>query len=80
MSWEWATFAATVVIQAIFLAVAWGKFEQRTSTNETDISSLKKSDERQWMAVNALEVRISVAESYQRGLQDGTSQMRGQRD
>lgn len=76
MNWEWATFAATVVIQALFLAVAWGKFEQRTSTNESDIAAVKTEQKETRTIVNTHEVRIAVVESYQKGLQDGTSHMR----
>lgn len=76
MNWEWATFAATVMIQALFLAVAWGKFEQRVSANELDIVSIKSTVKEQDALLNKHEVRISVAESYQKGLQDGTSHMR----
>jgi hypothetical protein len=76
MNWEWATFAATIVIQALFLAAAWGKFEQRVSSNESDITLIKSTVKEQAAMLNMHEVRISVAESYQKGLQDGTSHMR----
>lgn len=76
MNWEWATFAATVVIQALFLAVAWGKFEQRVVATERGLSGVLAEQKEHSARLNEHEVRISVAESYQKGLQDGTSRMR----
>lgn len=76
MTWEWATFAATVIIQALAWAFAYGKLSKATVDNTSDISTMKQVQEVHWTEINGLKVRISVAEAYQQGLKDGTSHMR----
>ncbi len=76
MSPEWAAFIATVAIQALFLAAAWGKFGERITTHGDKLTAVESEQKVQSATLNGHEVRIAVVESYQQGLKDGTSHMR----
>lgn len=76
MNWQWATLLATVMIQLIFVAVAYGKFDQRIADNEKRVGLVEEVQIDHGKRLSAAEATIRETAAYQQGMKDATEHHR----
>lgn len=76
MSPEWIVVASTIAVQLVGIGIIYGRFGEQVKRNAEGLLSQGATLDKHTTQISGLEVRVSVAEAYQQGLQDGTSHMR----